>query len=145
MLDQRTAELGVAIRNAARCRGLELDEYQLEGYLLSLYRHDPADVLEACAVLWRDVDSRTMPTPAAIADRIRVNAREKAARHLLPAPAVQDDEHEFGVFCFAVLACQLRKEITPEQAEAAMDAKAREILSPDALRRYNAACAEARD
>lgn len=144
MHDQRAAEIGLVVRNAARCRSAELDEYQIEGYINALYQHEPKAVLRAFAILWRDVDNRNMPTPAAVIEKIHAEARTQQARNLLAPPAIPEDEHQFGLKCFSILQRMMRKEIKLQEAESEMDACAAEILCPDALARYRQACTEAR-
>lgn len=116
----------------------------LDGYLDALAGAEPIAVLNACATLWRDVDSRQMPTPAAVIAQIRREARDRASKHLLGAPEIPEDEHLFGLECFKVLERMTRKEIARVQAEAEMDALAGKMLRPDALRRYNASAQEVR-
>jgi len=64
------AELIIAVRRAARMRGLELNEDQIEGYALTLRRFAPDEVMASMVKLWQTAENRSMPTPAEVADEI---------------------------------------------------------------------------
>lgn len=82
-MSRELGKLVVAIQEGALHRGVELDEDQLLGYTRALREYNPDDVLAALVELWSTAESRAMPLPREITERIggrRRRAREQVIR-----------------------------------------------------------------
>lgn len=94
-----TGQMGIALLRAGNERGVDLSEDQMRAYLRSLSTESPTDVAAALDALFRESDTRSMPLPAVIVDRIHRAAREASMRRAaLPDTATPSDrDREFGL------------------------------------------------
>ncbi len=79
------------LRQAAKMRDVELSVDQIKGLLHVLTPLDPSSVLDALAGLWRDADTKAMPTPGQIRERVTRDARATVSRAELPADSWHTD------------------------------------------------------
>ena len=150
MHTQLTDTMPSRVAAIARTRGVALTAEQLDGYSQALAgaRVTLDEAWDAHMALWVEDDSRGMPSPAKLIDRVKRARRElEVLRAQVDAKAdgdIPEDEHRFGLEASAILGQLLSGEISLREAEQRQDAAARQILGPDALRRYLRAAHEAR-
>ncbi|MDX9741985.1 MAG: hypothetical protein RBT81_12550 [Gammaproteobacteria bacterium] len=143
-----TVTIADRIVDVAKARGLAMTNEGIIAYVEALAGSTPDEVWDAHVDHWRDVDSRTMPSPAALLERIK---RARQARRAAQAASdadrrfeAPDDEQRFGAACFQIIRELGIRTLTIEQADQLMDNLARGTLGQDALNRYMRAAHEAR-
>lgn len=94
-----TGQMGIILLRASNERGVELSEDQMRAYLRALSSEIPINVAAALDALFGEADSRSMPLPAVIVDRIHRAAREASMRRAaLPDTTTPSDrDREFGL------------------------------------------------
>lgn len=147
-MQHNTVTIADRIVDIAKARGLALTDHGVVAYVEALAGITPDEAWDAHIDHWRTVDSRTMPSPAALLERVRRARQARQAAHEASAAdqrhEIPDDERRVGLACFAIIQDLSAGELTVDQAEQLMDNVARGTLRPDALKRYERASHEAR-